>query len=720
MICATEEPMSVGASALLREEVVYKTLSRLGMCLHVPTERTRLELGDVSVSNTGHGALSLLFAGAKQAGIYLKKSENSHVDEIFSLVKEGYPVIRASRDDAFMVIERTVGRRLEISIVGEHVSHSLLSRRELRRLLMEEPEAPVLVAKRELECDSLSTTPGHHIDPHHGAEHHEHPTPIRRYLELLRLDSRDVWTVVLFAAVAGVLALATPLAVESLINVVSWGTYLQPLLVLAFMLLACLGLAGMMRVLQTVVVEVIQRRQFVRIIGDLSHRFPRANQEILKGHYPRELANRVFDVMTIQKATAVLLLDGVSLLLATVVGLLLLAFYHPFLLGFDLVLVLSMLLITLALGRGGVRAAIGESIVKYKTVHWLQDVIASPTAFKINGGESLAIERANRLAAEYIGARELKFRVVLRQVIFAIGLQVLASTAVLGLGGWLVIQKQLTLGQLVASELIVTVVVGAFAKAGMSLEKFYDLMAGVDKVGHLLDISVDPRHELGQIASGPAAVRWDDLHVRHGVTECKVAPVKIDAGSRVAIVGDDVTGRSLLAKALAGLIRPTRGLAEIAGFDAQEAALAGGGRFVGYAGGAEIFRGTLEENIDLGRGGIGQNRVREALQAVGLWHAVLRFPLGLQAVLQTGGDPLTTSQIAQLLIARAMVGQPRLLIVDGLLDGLSDDIRATVWSALSAADAPWTLLVVTNHREIAELCERQVSVTLTDGSSQTF
>ncbi len=93
---------------------------------------------------------------------------------------------------------------------------------------------------------------------------------------------------------------------------------------------------------------------------------------------------------------------------------------------------------------------------------------------------------------------------VIRQVVFAVGLQVVASTALLALGGWLVIDGQLTLGQLVASELVVTVVVGAFAKAGKSLEKFYDLMAGIDKVGHLLDIPTDPRHEPGQLPEDPS------------------------------------------------------------------------------------------------------------------------------------------------------------------------------------------------------------------------
>ncbi|NNE01063.1 MAG: ATP-binding cassette domain-containing protein, partial [Pirellulaceae bacterium] len=558
-----------------------------------------------------------------------------------------------------------------------------------------------------LECDSLSVTPHYSVDD-------VHPqttiSPEQRFLALLDLERRDIWTIVLFAFVAGILTLATPLAVESLVNVVSWGTYVQPLIVLGLILLICLGIAGVLRVLQTVVVELIQRRQFVRIVSDLSHRFPRANQDALSGKYPRELANRVFDIMTIQKSTAVLLLDGVSVVLTTVLGLVLLAFYHPFLLGFDIVLLMSMISITWILGGGGIRTAIEESKTKYKVAHWLQDVIASPTAFKTGGGESLAIQRANVLTAEYITARRRQFRVVLRQVAFAITLQVIASTAVLALGGWLVIDRQLTLGQLVASELVVTVVVGAFAKAGKSLEKFYDLMAGMDKVGQLIDIPTDPRHEIGKLPDGPIAIRWGELHFNRLPSSSTVAATAIEAGSSVAIVGDDVDGRSDLARVIAGLQKPTHGLVQVGGFDSLLAASGRGSRLVGYAGEREIFCGTLRENIDLGRVGLSQSRIRQVLDDVGLSETILRLPDALQTSLQTGGHPLTASQVTQLIIARAIVAKPKALVINGLLDGLTPDIRAKIWNCIASHDAAWTLVVVTGRDDIARMCDSQISI----------
>ena len=689
------------------DRVLY-VLRRVGLCLQVAVDYSELDLADVSSSDRASDELELLRGGARRAGIFVKEAQLT-ASEIHSLLAEGLPVVAAWTDGSFTVFEKRFGKNIEAYQIGAEVDCVVLSPRKLRGLLTGKPR--LFVAKKELECSSLSSAAAHASQHHSHAAHPPHPKPLRRFLALLKLDARDIWTVTVFALVSGILTLATPLAIESLVNVVSWGTYLQPLLILAVMLLACLGLAGFLQILQTVVVEIIQRRQFVRIVGDLAHRFPRAHQSALVGEYPREMANRFFDIMTIQKASAVLLMEGLSIVLTTGVGMLLLAFYHPFLLGFDLVLLISMVLITWVLGRGGIATAIEESKVKYGIAHWLQDVIASPTPFKVNGGELLAVERVNRLTTEYLVARQSQFGVVLRQVTFAISLQVIASTVLLGLGGWLVITQQLTLGQLVASELVVTLIVGAFAKAGKALEKAYDLMAGIDKVGHLLDIPVDARFELGDLPSGPAEVRWQQLSFQSATGEKHQIPAaQFAAGARVALVGSDDSGKSLMLKFLAGLVEAEHGMAEIGGLESQRAALAGQGRMVGYAGDAQIFTAELHENIDLGRSDVGQNRVRDVLVQVGLWDVVLSLPDGLKTRLLSDGSPLTSSQRAQLMIAQAIAGKPRLLLLDGVLDNLTPAALDHLWPPLVDSQAPWTLLIVTNHPSIAARCELQFDV----------
>ena len=140
----------------------------------------------------------------------------------------------------------------------------------------------------------------------------------------------------------------------------------------------------------------------------------------MDGVHGPEMANRFFDVMTMQKATASLLIDLLALSIQTITGLLLLAVYSPFLLAFDIVLIISMTAILLFLGRGAVRTAIEESLIKYRIAHWLQDIIGNPNAFQVHGGNGLAVDRTNRLVVEYLAARRKHFIVLIRQSLFAL------------------------------------------------------------------------------------------------------------------------------------------------------------------------------------------------------------------------------------------------------------------------------------------------------------
>lgn len=689
-----------GFTTLHREEVVRRVVRRIAAVLDLDDFNDRLDLSGVPDSPAWEK--DVLTVGCRQLGVYVKHLESLTQEQALDVVREGHVVVVLHKDGDYSIIERQLGRSVEITTVNGSLRHGTISQSLVGGILTNN-EAGIYICQRELACESIST---HTSDEDHA--HHEHLSPFLRFVRLLRLELNDIWTVVLFALVSGILALATPLAVESLVNVVSWGTYVQPLIVLALILLASLGLAGVLKVLQTVVVEIIQRRQFVRIVGDLAHRFPRATQSYLKEHYPRELANRMFDIMTIQKATAVLLLDGVSIILATFLGMALLAFYHPFLLGFNIALLIAMSSIIWVLGRDGIRTSIDESIAKYEIVHWLQDVISYPGVFKINGGEDMAVEKANSLAAEYLVARESQFRVVIRQVAFAIGLQVFASTALLGLGGWLVIGGQLTLGQLVASELVVTVVVGAFAKAGKSLEKFYDLMAGIDKVGHLLDIPVDPRRGRLSINEEPCSLEWTDLVLQSGANQRRVASAQYEGGLALALTGDDLIAKSLLCESIAGLSRPYGGTVTVAEMDALQAGVAGRGRLVAVANRHEVFHGTVSENVLLGRPGIGEDRCRDVLKVVGLWDTVHGLPNGLSTSLETGGYPLTGDQLARLALARAIAAGPKLLVIDSLIDQLPPSDRLPVFETLRAAISPCTIILSTSDSALAAECDQQL------------
>ncbi len=562
-----------------------------------------------------------------------------------------------------------------------------------------QPSAPLADAsRREL--------PGGHAEEHHG------PPPLTRLRGLLRAEAGDLGIVVVHAVGVGALSLAVPVTAMAVVNTTALATLVQQLVVLCAGLFVCLALAALLRVLQAVVVECLQQRLFVRLVADLSHRLPRVDVKAFDQQHGPELVNRFFDVLTIQKAVATLLLDGVTLVLQVVIGLALLAFYHQILLGFDLVLIASLLFMVFVLGRGAVRSSINESIAKYQVAGWVEELARHPVAFKFYSGPRFARERADLLSRQYLHARQAHFRVVLSQFAFALALQAATSTALLGLGGYLVIQGQLTLGQLVAAEIVVALVVASFTKLGKQLESYYDLLAAVDKIGHLTDLplereggaSLPPR-------SGGAAVRARGLRFAYtpdGPAVLDALDLAVEPGERVAILGPNGAGKSTLIDLLLGVRAPTRGFLEIDGMDLRDARLASLREQVAVVKGVEIFEGSVVDNVRMGRDDLSLAQVRQALEQVGLLGDLLDFPGGLQTLLGTGGSPLSGGQTVRLMLARALVGEPRLLVLDETLDDMDPEARHLLLPALLGPEAPWTLLVVTHRQEIAQLCGRHI------------
>lgn len=689
----------------------FAVLRAIGVRLGKAIERTSIKLPQADYVGTGpiDGRRRLLDA-ASQLHITLRAERLADDTELVECVYEGYPVVVGTTSGETYVFQRYEMGKLDVVRVasGDEIR---MSRAQAAAVLEESVEDGVLIAKDSLECQGASS--GGPVDHHgggghggHGGGHGHggHMKPLRRFLNFLQLESNDIWMLVLFAFISGILSIATPLAIESLVNVVAWGTAFQPLLVLAMILFGALAFAGLLKLLQTVIAEIIQRRQLVRIVSDLAYRFPRADRTQLLSEDPRELANRYFDIVTIQKSTAMLLLDGISIVLSTLMGLVLLAFYHPFLLGFDIVLILAMTLVLWLLGRNGIRAAVDESISKYAIGDWLQNVLRAGPAFNVNGGSALSLERSNRLTIEYLQARKSQFRVLLRQIIFALSLQAVASTALLSLGGYLVIIGQLTLGQLVASELVVTVVVSAFARAGKSLESFYDLMAGVDKVGHLLDLQMTATPPAFDSARQTVGIKWNHLSLPGDLSGIDVPATAIGAGEIVAIVGDDRTSSTLL-QAIAGMVSPEHGFIDMEGLSPDS-----GGRLIAYAEETCLFHGTVAENLELGREWIDHNRIRSLLIDLGCEETVLGRPGGVNSIIYPGGYPLGRSDRVCLCLIQALAGSPAVLLIDGLLDQLELVQIERVFRYLRNMENLMTVLVATNRRDVTLSCDRQVEV----------
>ena len=543
----------------------------------------------------------------------------------------------------------------------------------------------------------MTDSPGHH-----SPRHRRRPWP--RLLQLLQLERSDVLTLLIFALGVGLLSIVVPASIEALVNTVAFGMLLWPVVILSLVMFAFLFVVAVLRALQTFVAECLQRRLFVRTADAFASHFARAEMEAFDGRNPTDIVNRFFEVSTLQKSVATLLVEGIGILMTTVVGLAVLAFYHPYLLTFAAVMVLMIAFMLVVLGIGGVRSSIDESYAKFDMAAWLEEIAKCPHTFRFGRGGALALDRADALAAAYVVARKQHFRVVWRQTLFALLLEAVGSTVLLGLGGWLVINRQLTLGQLVAGELIVTLVLASLSKIGKYIEIFYDMQAALDKLGVLEELPLEPvGGETLPLNPAPMPVVAEVIRDGHSPQR-----LEIRAGERIAIHGPSGSGKTYLLEMLALLRVPREGLLEFDGIDARSLDRAATRLLLAYVGRAETFADTVAENIRVGRDDISSAEVRRALEMVGLADRVARLPQGVATPLASDGIPLSSNEISRLSIARALAAKPRLLLIDGLLDGLDIHDCPELIESILDRDAPWTLVIVTARDDIQRQCDRAV------------
>lgn len=628
-------------------------------------------------------------------------------------------VIWSTKEQRWIVVTFAGWFRVRIAD-GDHPTHrTSVSRSDLAAILglknaSEVVEAGIVHPERPAHVMSI------HADP----EHHDHVSPERRFFRLLKAERQDIVTLLIFSVFSGILYLAAPLAVDAVVSNLAFGgqsrPYVQAIVVLAIALFGALGLQAVVSGFQYYISDIIQRRIFVRTAADLAYRLPRVKAESLDEVHAPELVNRFLDVVTAQKSTALLLLDGINLIFGSLIGMLLLALYHPLILMFVVILLALIALSMWLLGKGAVKTSIAESRVKYDVVNWFEEIAAFPFAFKGPGGYQMAYERANQLATEYLIRRSAHFRIVMRQIVALLVLSVTAAAVLLILGGWLVVSQQITLGQLVASELIMGTIVTAMAKMGKKLEAWYDAMAAMDKLGHIFDLEIEREGGEQPLArQSGAEVRACDVSFGYHEPLFAKKTFTVAPGSRAAIIGPHGSGASSLLDILFGLRQPSEGHVSIDGLDLRSWYLEALRESVMLLRRDEIVDGTVIENLRLGRVDVGLDEVRSALERVGLLDVLLHRPEGLNLRLKVGGAPLSGNQRTRLLLARALVQRPRLLLIDELFDSLDDESFKLLETAILDRSLPWTVILATRDHDVTKRCDKIIELApchLNDGT----
>ena len=531
-------------------------------------------------------------------------------------------------------------------------------------------------------------------------------TPVQRLFRLLAAERRDITYLYVYAALAGVISLSLPLGVQSVIGFVSSGAVSTSLVVLIGLIVVGTLLVGGLQIMQLHLIEYIQQRLMARVALDFAVRLPRVRAEALEGEYLPELMNRLLDVPTLQKGLATILVEFSAAGLQIVFGLVLLSFYHPIFIAFGLLLLFLLWVLIAATGPRGLRTSIIESKYKYQVVAWLEDVARTVGSFRLPARQALALGRTDELLNHHLGARDAHFRVLVTQSWGFVVFKTLITAALLGIGCWLLIDKQLNIGQFVAAEIVIIVTINAVEKILLKIDVVYDALTALDKIGHVLDLeTVPPAAGTAALPAGPAglAVQVRGLTYRYPQATRDVldgVSFALAAGDHLALVGADGGGKTTLLRLLAGLLPGFTGQVAYAGLalpDLSPDTLAAAvGDSLAHQ---HLFSGTVLENITLGQPQLTAADAAWAVDLVGLREDLYARPDGLHTRVGPG-YALGAGATQKLLLARAVVGRPRLLLLDALLPAAALAERVRVLRRLLAPGLPWTVIVATTQPEL--------------------
>ncbi|HEX5819172.1 MAG TPA: ATP-binding cassette domain-containing protein [Gemmatimonadales bacterium] len=538
-------------------------------------------------------------------------------------------------------------------------------------------------------------------------------SPLQRTFQLLAREKREVGLVYLYAVLVGLLSLTLPLAVQSIIGLIQGGLFLQPIIwLIAFVILGSFA-SGALGIAQLHVVELIQQRIFARVAFEFGFKVPRLDFETTLNADLPETMNRFFEVVTIQKSLGKLLTEATAALLSVSFGMILLTFYHPYFTLFGFALLFALFLLFRFSGPKGLETSLAESKYKYRTVHWLEEMARAITAFKFSGGSPLPLRRMDELVTGYLKYRRKHFGILLQQAWSMIAFKVIVTGGLLVLGAVLVVNRQISLGQFVASEIVIVTILSSVEKLIQSIATVYDLLTSVDKLGYVSDLPMEePRGIPLTARAGGFRVVLRNVSYRYpGAPSPSLRNLNLEvaAGERLGIVGADGAGQSTLLRVMSGLLEGYEGIITFDGITLRDLDQRGLRSQVGQMLSlTDLFDGSIEENVTVGRPDVSTDDVLRALERSALAEHVQAMPLGLRTPVSAGGGSLSVSNAKKLLLAQAIVGHPRLLLLEDIVQYLEGEDREGVIRMLTDGAAGWTLVIVTHDPALLAACDRVV------------
>ena len=540
--------------------------------------------------------------------------------------------------------------------------------------------------------------------------------PIERFKNLIKADKKDIYQLFIYAIIGGLISLTIPLGIQAIINFIQAGKVSTSWIVLVIIVVTGIAFVGILKIMQFRITENLQQKIFVRSSFEFAYRFPKIKFEQLYNFSPPELANRFFDTLTVQKGFSKLILEVSTATLQIVFGILLLSFYHSFFILFGIILLLLLYLIFKINFSSGLKTSLKESKYKYKVAHWLQEIARNNLSFKNEKLFNFSLNKNDLLVNEYIQYRESHFKILRRQFIQLTGFKVIISAGLLIIGGMLVLNQQMNIGQFVAAEIVIITIIAAIEKLFYGLELFYDVITSLEKIGTVVDLDLEKEKIKTTyiLDNEPMTISTDQLTFQFPDADLPVIKdlnLTVNAGDRILIQGENGSGKTTLIRLLSRLLEPSAGTIFINNTNYKKFSVEEYRSKLGIITiNDSTFEGTIYENITCSCPTVLMSDLNAVLDKLDLTNLIKSLPLGLETPLLSEGKQINSSAIQKILLARVLIAKPKILFLEEPVDKLDKITAGKVIDMLTDSNNPWTLVVISKSNYWKEKCNKIITL----------
>lgn len=539
-------------------------------------------------------------------------------------------------------------------------------------------------------------------------------SPFRRIFAILKADRSEITSVYFYAILNGLIQLSLPLGIQAIIGFVLGGVVSTSLVILIVLVVVGVFLNGLLQVNQMKLIEKIQQKLFARYSFEFANRLPRIDLQKTDDVYLPELTNRFFDVISLQKGVAKVLIDIPTASIQILFGLILLCFYHPIFIAFGLILILILFFLLRFTGPKGLETSYQESYYKYRVAGWLEEIARIVKSLRFSKGSLIHLRKNDELTTQYIHNRTSHFKILLFQYWSLVGFKVIITAAMLIVGTLLLVDQQINIGQFIAAEIVIITILNSVEKFTLNLDKVYDILTSVGKLSKVIDKPLETSGVLDLTeVEGGLSVEIRDLEFTYD-QERKVLRdinINIPSGHKAVLMGADGSGKSTLLKILTGAYQPTKGNILINGIPLNNYNLTNLRSHMGiYFTQQDIFQGSLMENITMGNTNIHYQEIMNVAKKLGLTEFLIQLPGGLQHQIDPVGKKLSRNSIQKILILRMLMLKPKLILMEEPWSGIEEAFKSRMENYLLNELKQTTMVMITNDHSFANQCDQVIEL----------